>query len=92
MNQRKLSIDLTKLGIYLLKRAWLLILCAAVGFGFMYYRASRGANTFTASGTMYVYNANPNLMNYGYTNTSDLNSAVQLVENYAFFEGENRHD
>ena len=28
MNQRKLSIDLAKLGIFLLKRAWLLILCA----------------------------------------------------------------
>ena len=90
MNQRKLSIDLAKLGIFLLKRAWLLILCAAVGFGFMYYRASRGANTFTASGTMYVYNANPNLVNYGYTNVNDLNSAVQLVDTYAQVVKSNR--
>ena len=90
MNQRKLNIDLAKLGIFLLKRAWLIILCAAVGFGFMYQRASRGANTFTASGTMYVYNANPNLVNYGYTNISDLNSAVQLVDTYAQVVKSNR--
>ena len=64
MNQRKLSIDLAKLGIFLLKRAWLLILCAAVGFGFMYYRASRGANTFTASGTMYPIPLIPQNMLY----------------------------
>ena len=90
MNQRKLNIDLPKLGIFLLKWVWLIILCAAVGFGYMYRRASRGANTFTASGTMYVYNANPNLVNYGYTNASDLNSAVQLVDTYAQVVKSNR--
>ena len=31
---------------------------------------------------MYVMNANPNLVNYQYTNSSDLNSAVQLLETY----------
>ena len=31
---------------------------------------------------MYVYNGNPNLVNYGYTSTSDLNSAVKLLDTY----------
>lgn len=90
MNQRKNSIDLVKLGLFVLKHVWLMILCAAVGFGFMYYRAGRGADTYTASGTMYVYNANPNLVNYGYTNINDLNSAVQLVDTYAQVVRSNR--
>ena len=31
---------------------------------------------------MYVYNGNPNLINYQYTNSTDLNSAVQLLDTY----------
>lgn len=77
------SIDLIKLAVYFLKRCWLIILCAGIGFGYMYYQtAYRTADTFTASGTMYVYNGNPNMVNYGYTSASDLNSAVQLMDTY----------
>ena len=90
MREKTAPIDLVKLAVYILKRCWLLILCAAVGFGFMYWRSSRRADTYTASGTMYVYNANPNLLNYGYTNMSDLNSAVQLVDTYAQVVKSNR--
>ncbi len=60
-----------------------MLLCAAIGAGYMYWRATTNrVDTYTASGTMYVYNANPNLVNYGYTNTSDLNSAVKLLDTY----------
>ena len=83
MNKQRTTIDLAKLAIYILKRIWLPILCAAVGFGVMYYRASKAPDTFTASGTMFVTNSNPNLVNYGYTSTSDISSAVQLVNIYS---------
>lgn len=66
----------------MLKRAWLVVLCAEVGFGAVYmYYAHRTADTYTAQGTMYVNNANPNLQNQ-YTNTNDLDSAVRLINTY----------
>lgn len=83
MNKQRGSIDLVKLAIYILKRCWLPILCAAIGFSVMYYRASQTPDTYTASGTMFVTNSNPNLVNYGYTSTSDISSAVQLVNIYS---------
>ena len=83
MNMQKTSIDLLKLATYLLKRIWLPILCAAIGFGFMYWRSSKVPDTYTASGTMFVTNSNPNLVNYGYANTSDISSAVVLVNIYS---------
>ena len=83
MNKQGGSIDLARLAIYILKRCWLVILCAAIGFGVMYYRASKALDTYTASGTMFVTNSNPNLVNYGYTSTSDISSAVQLVNIYS---------
>ena len=77
------DIDLVRLSLYLLKRCWLVAICGIIGFGFMYWRgALNRVKTYTASGTMYVYNANPNLVNYGYTNTSDLTSAVKLLDTY----------
>ena len=76
-------IDLLKLCMYLLKRCWLIVLCAAIGFFVGYRQASRHrVETYTASGTMYVYNGNPNLINYQYTSASDLYSAVQLLDTY----------
>lgn len=83
MNKQGGSIDLARLAVYILKRIWLVILCAAIGFGIMYYRASKAPDTYTASGTMFVTNSNPNLVNYGYTSTSDISSAVQLVNIYS---------
>ncbi len=83
MNKQGGSIDLARLAVYILKRIWLVILCAAIGFGVMYYRASKAPDTYTASGTMFVTNSNPNLVNYGYTSISDISSAVQLVNIYS---------
>ncbi len=83
MNKQKTSINLVKLAFYILKRIWLVIICAAIGFGIIYYRASKEPDTYTASGTMFVTNSNPNLINYGYTSTTDISSAVQLVNIYS---------
>ena len=83
MGNGAVRIDLVKLIKYLLKRIWLVILFAAAGFAAMYYYTNRNAvDTYTASGTMYVYNSNPNMVNYQYTSTTDLNSAVQLIDTY----------
>ena len=82
--KKGLSIDLLKMALYVLKRWWLLVICAAVGFGGMYWRSTTSwVDTYTASGTMYVYNGNPNMVNYQYTSVSDLNSAVELINTYS---------
>ena len=76
-------LDLPKMIIYMLKRAWLIVLCAEIGFGIMYIHTTRFLpDTYTASGTMYVYNANPNLSDTQYVNSSDLNTAVKLINTY----------
>ena len=83
MNNGTIQIDLIKLIKYILRHILLPIIFAVIGFGILYYQtAYRMPNTYTASGTMYVYNANPNTLNYQYTNTNDLNSAVQLIDTY----------
>lgn len=83
MKDKAFKIDLKKLTFYLLKRSWLIVICAAIGFAGMYgYSKYNQVDTYTAFGTMYVLNGNPNLVNYQYTNTSDLNSALQLLDTY----------
>ncbi len=83
MDKRKISIDLVKLVTYMLKHCWLIVLCAAIGFGYMYWRSSSRPDSYTASGTMFVTNSNPNLVNYGYASNSDISSAVALVNVYS---------
>lgn len=83
MNNNVVRIDLVKLIRYLLKRIWVLILCAAIGFGLRYWQTThRIPITYTATGTMYVYNSNPNLVNYQYATAMDLDSAVKLIDTY----------
>lgn len=83
MKKRANSIDLVKLMTYILKRLWLVIICAELCFGVAYYHnAFRLPDTYTASGTMYVNNGNPSLENYQYTNSNDLNTARQLIDTY----------
>ncbi len=83
MENNVFRIDLLKLIRYAMKRIWLLILCAAIGFGLRYwYTSYRMPDTYTASGTMYVYNSNPNLVNYQYATAIDLDSAVKLIDTY----------
>jgi len=83
MNNNAIRIDLVKLIKFGLRRLWVLILCAAVGFGIRYWiTVHRMPDTYTASGTMYVYNSNPNLVNYQYASSVDLDSAVKLIDTY----------
>ncbi len=82
MNKQRTSIDLVKLALYILKRIWLVIICAAIGFGYMYWQARKAPDTYTAYGTMFVTNSNPNLVNYGYASTADFSNAVSLVNVY----------
>ena len=83
MENRALRIDLFKLATYIFKRAWVVLLCGIIGFvGMYFYSEHYSIDTYSASGTMYVLNGNPNLVNYQYTNTSDLDSAVQLLDTY----------
>ncbi len=83
MTNKEITIDLAKFSRYLLKRIWFPVLLAAFAFSFIYWRtAYHTPKRYTASGTMYVYNANPNLVNYQYTSVSDLESAVQLIDTY----------
>ena len=83
MGDKTLRIDLKKLFIYILKHVWILIICAVIGFGGMYYYTQYClSDTYTAFATMYVLNGNPNLVNYQYTDYSDLTSAVKLLDTY----------
>ena len=83
MNNNVIRIDIIKLLKYFLKYFWLFILLAVIGAGVMFFRTSRGkVDTYTASGTMYVYNSNPNLVNYQYASSNDLTTAVELVNTY----------
>ena len=83
MNKRSNKIDLVKLGVYILRRAWLVVLCAELGFGAMYMHTTRKLqDTYTASGTMYVNVVNPNTSDYQYTNYSDLSTALKLIDTY----------
>ena len=76
------QIDLVKMFKYYLKWCWVIIICAGLGFGYYYRSVNSLPDTYTASGSMYVYNANPNLVNYQYTSSGDLYSAVQLLDTY----------
>lgn len=83
MENRGIRIDLVKLIFFYLKKIWIIIACAIIGFAALYCRtAFFMPDTYTARGTMYVYNGNPNAVNYQYTNSNDLNSAVQLIDTY----------
>ena len=83
MKRRANQVDFIKMFIFILKRLWVVVLCAELGFGALYmYSSKHGTDTFTASGTMYVNNGNPNLGDYQYASSGDLNTAVQLIKTY----------
>ena len=59
------------------------MICAGIGFGVSYWYQQRNrVDTYTASGKMYVLNANPNVVNYQYANSADFNSALRLIDTY----------
>ena len=83
MSNNVQGFNVGKLLAFILKRVWIIILCAGIGFaGMYYYSMNYKYDTYTASATVYVLNGNPNVVNYQYTNVSDLTSAVQLLDTY----------
>lgn len=83
MGDESRKVDIKKLFFFVVKRIWLLIICAGIGFAGMYYYTNNYLpDTYTAYATMYVLNGNPNLVNYQYANSSDLSTAVQLLDTY----------
>lgn len=83
MGDRAQKVNLVKLVLYILKRIWLVIICAGIGFAGMYgYTRFYKKDTYTAYATMYVLNGNPNVVNYQYANANDLSSAMMLVDTY----------
>ena len=74
-----------RIGIFILKRCWVVILCAAIGFGLTYLLIQNRTGQditlgYRASGTMYVYSENPNLVNYGYVSSSGLSATENLMD------------
>ena len=50
MDNQSVRIDLVKLITYLLKRCWIIILCAAIGFFAMYeYTSLQKVDTYTTT-------------------------------------------
>ena len=83
MKNKTFRIDIKKLTVFLVKNCWLIIIFAVIGFAGLYgYTRFYQEDTYSAYATMYVLNGNPNLVNYQYTNSSDLNSALQLLDTY----------
>lgn len=83
METRGIRIDLIKLISFFIKRLWIMILCGVIGFVAMYlYTSMTVSDSYTAYGTMYVGNGNPAATNYQYASSSDLDSAVKLIDTY----------
>ena len=83
MKRKVVRIDIVKIIVYILQRLWFAVLCAELGFAAFYmYTTHYVQETYTAHGTMYVNNGNPNLNDYQYTSQGDLNSAIQLIKTY----------
>ena len=60
-----------------------MIICAELGFGALYLRTSHNTvETYTAFGTMYVNNGNPNLDQFQYISAGDMDAASKLVDTY----------
>lgn len=83
MKRKSNQVDLVKMLFYILAHLWLVVLLAELGFAARYLQVTRRMpETYTASGTMYVNNGNPNINDYQYTSSYDLNAAVQLIKTY----------
>lgn len=77
-SQSIFDIDFRDLGVLLLRRIWILVLCFALCFGYIYYtKETVKVPMYTASATMYVSNSND--VRYYYS-TSDTYNAQKLIE------------
>ena len=92
------KIDLVKLLSYILKRAWIIVLCAELGFGLLYLNTTRTSDTYTTRGTLYISNGNYMTDEDGnyltgpkqYVSSSDLEAGESLVNNYLSIITNNR--
>ena len=76
-----IEIDLREIGYMLLKRFWLILLCATlVGASVLVYTVGFVAPTYKSSIKMYVNNNSS--INNQYISSSDRNVALSLVETY----------
>ncbi len=81
--KHEVTIDLRRMLFFFLRWIWIAVICGAMGFVYTYTQMnSRAVDTYTASGTMYVFSGNPNQVNYQYISTADLTTAVQLIDTY----------
>ncbi len=77
-SQSVFDIDFRDLGLLLIRRFWILVLCFALCFGYIYYtKETVKVPLYTASATMYVSNSND--VRYYYS-TSDTYNAQKLIE------------
>ena len=77
------EIDLKRLILALFHKAWLLVLCALVAGALAYiYTANFITPLYRASVSIYVNNANPQMVNSSYISGSDLATAQRLVNTY----------
>ena len=84
------KIDLIKLLSYILKKLWVVVLCAELGFALLYLYSTRSPNTYSTRGTMYISNgvytsdgqeadtSGPKQ----YVSSTDLEAGESLVNNY----------
>ena len=77
------EIDLKRLILALIHKAWLLVLCALVAGALAYfYTANFITPMYRASVSIYVNNTNPQMGNTSYISGSDLATAQRLVNTY----------
>lgn len=92
------KIDLVKLLSYILKRAWIIVLCAELGFGLLYLNTTRTSDTYTTRGTLYISNGQYLTDEDGnyltgpkqYVTATDLEAGEGLVNNYLTIIDNNR--
>ena len=79
MKNKKNQVDLSKMLIYILKRLWVVVLCAELGlWGYYLYAMEYVQDTYTAFGTMYVNNESE----YKNSDGGDLDSNARLIKTY----------
>ena len=83
MDKKAIRIDLVKLILYILERAWIIAFCAELGFGAMFWYANHSSSdTFTASGTLYVTNGEVTGDRFHLSEKADFEAALALIDQY----------
>jgi len=79
MKNKKSPIEFVKMIVFILKRLWVVVLCAELGlWGVYLYTMNFLQDSYTASGTMYVNNESE----YKNSEGGDLDSTSRLIKTY----------